>query len=257
MRTYDAIEKVSQAIIKDGLCEAILVKGSIGRGDDDEFSDVDLYVVVHEDNIQAFLEKRLEYLTQYLPIIYYEYVNFVADQVVAIYEDGLHFDLYTVADSSLSHLDKIKIIYDPMNKYDQYKSEVRKTSEVDLISGFHNVLYGFIEADSAYQRKNYPWVARILSHSVADCAFLLRYLYDEDYAYLGLKKINEVIPKEQFYWLCQASDHLNKEGFRIANEYIIKILNFVADKLDEEVRSKINLRFLEWNKNMLKDKLFQ
>lgn len=59
MRTYEAIEKVSNAIIADGLCEAILVKGSIGRGDDDEYSDVDMYVVVKNEILKSFLEKRI------------------------------------------------------------------------------------------------------------------------------------------------------------------------------------------------------
>lgn len=68
MRTYEAIEKVSNAIIKDGLCEAILIKGSIGRGDDDEYSDVDMYVVVRNDQYENFLNKRIGYLTKYRPV---------------------------------------------------------------------------------------------------------------------------------------------------------------------------------------------
>ncbi len=31
MKTYEAIDVISKAMIADGLCEAILVKGSIGR----------------------------------------------------------------------------------------------------------------------------------------------------------------------------------------------------------------------------------
>ncbi|MBE5961231.1 MAG: hypothetical protein E7256_07570 [Lachnospiraceae bacterium] len=49
MRTYDAIEVIGQKVINRGLCEAILLKGSIGRGDDDEFSDVDMYLIVKEE----------------------------------------------------------------------------------------------------------------------------------------------------------------------------------------------------------------
>lgn len=61
--------------------------------------------------MDAFLEKRLSYLDDYMLMIYYEYVNFVADQIVAIYEDGFHFDLYTVTENSLPYLDKAKINY--------------------------------------------------------------------------------------------------------------------------------------------------
>ena len=46
MKTYEAITVISNHIIDDGLCDAIILKGSIGRGDDDEFSDVDMYLIV-------------------------------------------------------------------------------------------------------------------------------------------------------------------------------------------------------------------
>lgn len=74
--------------------------------------------------------------------------------------------------------------------------------------------------------------------------------------YLGLKKINEVIPEEQFHLLCQTFDHLNKDGFEITNKSIIKILDHVKDKLDKEVCSKINYSFFEWSNKMLDTKLF-
>lgn len=257
MRTYDAIEKVSQAMIKDGFCEAILVKGSIGRGDDDEFSDVDLYAVIKKDCMEDFLEKRLSYLKQYLPIIFHEYVNFVAEQVVAIYEDGLHFDLYTVTQDTLPDYDKAKIIYDPSNLYGHYKGKIRETTAEDLKGYFNSALYDIVEADTAFCRKNYVWTARILGHSIAECAILLRYLYDKNYAYLGLKKINEILPKEQFDWLQEASDHLHREGFYKALENIMKMLDYVLSQLDSKIKEELNSKFLKWMKENLFETLFR
>lgn len=54
MRTYDAIQKVSKSIIEDNICDAIIVKGSIGRGEDDEYSDVDMYAIVSEEKWMNF-----------------------------------------------------------------------------------------------------------------------------------------------------------------------------------------------------------
>ena len=42
MRTYDAIEKISTTIMKDNICEAIFLKESIARGDDDIKSKLNL-----------------------------------------------------------------------------------------------------------------------------------------------------------------------------------------------------------------------
>lgn len=256
MKTYEAIEKVSQAIIADDICEGILVKGSIGRGDDDEYSDVDMYVIVNEEKKSMFLEKRMDYLKTYKPVLYEEHVYFVAEQIVAIFDDGLHFDLYTVTEETLPHSDMAKIIYDPYNKFANYNAEMKTLSIDELGDYFNNALYYFIEADGAFCRKNYPWAAAIMMSSVSCSAILLRYLYDKDRAYLGLKKINEIIPSEQFNWIVEASNNLNKDGFKVANEYIIRILDFVLEKINDDKKVQFNVTFYDWIKNNLGIKLF-
>lgn len=256
MRTYEAIEKVSKAIIEDGMCEAILIKGSIGRGDDDEYSDVDMYAVVKEADMERFLEKRLYYLNKYMEVIYSQNVNFVAEQIVAIYDNGLHFDLYTVTENTFPHNDKIRVVYDHEHKFDSYAGEVNRITVDQLAALFSDVLYYFVEADGAYQRKNYPWAAKILDSSIAGSAVLLRYLYDKDYAYLGLKKINEILPEEQYKWLEEASSHLNKNGFQTANNYIIKILDYVSENIEDSIKSKFDYRFFNWMKKNINSKLF-
>ncbi|OUO32935.1 hypothetical protein B5F85_04780 [Olsenella sp. An293] len=54
----EAIARITGAAVADGLCEAVLLKGSIVRGDADEFSDIDLYLVVSPQNRDAVLERR-------------------------------------------------------------------------------------------------------------------------------------------------------------------------------------------------------
>lgn len=256
MRTYDAIEKISKRIIEDNICEAIIVKGSIGRGDDDAYSDVDMYVIVAENRLQEFLDKRIEYLSTYQPIIFYEYQNFVADQVVAIFEDGLHFDLYTVTMETLPQKDKIKIVYDPKQLLENYKVGVISITKEDLASSFHNILYTFVEADTAFSRKNYPWTSSMLRYSISDCALLLRYIFDKEYAYLRLKKINEVIPEEQYMWLEEASENLNQQGYQRAIQLIIQILDYVVQQLSEEDMDGFNFEFLKWIKAQIGNTIF-
>ena len=57
-RLDEAIARIGGAAAADGLCEAVLLKGSIARGDADEFSDIDLYLVVSPQNRDAVLERR-------------------------------------------------------------------------------------------------------------------------------------------------------------------------------------------------------
>lgn len=256
MRTYDAINKVSNAIIEDGFCEAILVKGSIGRGDDDAYSDVDMYVVVSEEKRKAFLDKRLYYLSAYMEVVYSSNANFVAEQVIAIYEDGLHFDLYTVTFDTLPHRDKAKIIYDPSDLLKNYTPEMYRMTGDEIVALFNDALYYFVEADAAYCRKNYPWTACILQHALANASIAVRYLFDKDYAYLGLKKINEILPTEQYSLIEKASHNLNRDGFQTANSCIIKLLDYAAQNLAEELKPTLNYKFFNWTKNNINTKLF-
>lgn len=257
MRTDTAIEEVSKKIIEDNICDSIFLKGSIARGDNDEYSDVDMYVLVSQDNLDLFLEKRIEYLSAYKSIINYSYANFVGPQIVAIFEDGLHFDLYVVTKESIPTSDKIKIIYDPKELMKNYIPQINYIEKDDCIEMFNGILYSFIEADAAYKRKNYPWTSRILHNSISRCSILLRYIYDKNYAYLGLKKINEVIPKKQYLWLEEASENLNKKGYKIANDRIVTILDYIAENInDDDIKSKFNIKFLEWMKINLNGILF-
>jgi len=252
VRTYDAINSVSSRIIGDLICEAILIKGSIGRGDDDEFSDVDMYVVVSENRKEEFLEKRLDYLKYYLPIIYHEEVNFVAEQIVAIYENGLHIDLYTVTPDTLPHKDKIKVVYDPRNILLDYKANIQVISTKELAGHFNDALYTFIEVEAAYHRENYVWVSRLLSHMLANCSILLRYLYDKDNPNLGFKKINEIIPKEQYNHLEIISNNLNRAGYKLAINELIMVLDFIVDNIEDDTKINFHLEYYDWIKCKLK-----
>lgn len=54
-RLDEAIARIVDAAVADGLCEAAILKGSIARGDADEFSDIDLYPTVSFQNRDAVL----------------------------------------------------------------------------------------------------------------------------------------------------------------------------------------------------------
>ena len=58
MKQYDAVEKISKAIIKDKIAMAIFLQGSLARGLEDEYSNVDYFVIVSDENRKALIDKR-------------------------------------------------------------------------------------------------------------------------------------------------------------------------------------------------------
>lgn len=80
-RLDQAISRIAGAAVADGLCEAVVLKGSIGRGDADEFSDVDLYLVVSPQNRDVVLGRRNQYLAANGDVVFVEDVDFGLPQV--------------------------------------------------------------------------------------------------------------------------------------------------------------------------------
>ncbi len=256
MRTYDAINAISNRIIKDGLCDAIILKGSIGRGDDDEFSDVDIYLIVSPENMDAVKDKGNEYLSVYKDIVFLEDVNFGLPQKIAIYVDALHVDLYIAQLEQIGHGDPIKVWYDPKELFNNYTYYRDDMTEDEITQYFSEVLYYFAEADTAYKRKNYAWVSKLMSNAIAEVAILLRYPYDKKYAFLGLKKINEIIPSEQYQLLEDAYTYLGKNGFQKSNECLIEALELIISQSNTSLKEKLDLKLFEWIKDSLKTFLF-
>ena len=89
MRQFEAIEAVSASLKSDDCVKAIFVKGSIGRGEFDEYSDVDLYCLVEEMDVNDFLSRRLKHLRAYREILFYEDLFIIAPQMIAVYEQSL------------------------------------------------------------------------------------------------------------------------------------------------------------------------
>lgn len=256
MRTYDSIEKVSKRILEDSFCEALLLKGSIGRGKDDEYSDVDMYAIVKEEHMEAFLENRLNYLNAYLPVVFYTYVDFVAKQITAVFNNGLRFDLYAVTLETLPQKDSIKILHDPNQILRNYMPIPQIVPSEELAEVFHRAIYSFVEADSAYQRKNYAWTSYLLNLIVADTSFVLRWLYDKEHTYLRLKDIHKVIPANEYKWLIAATENINAENYRFTILQVIDILDYCIDQLDSDITKDFQLDFYHWFKENIKTFLF-
>ena len=50
----DAIAAISNSLQQDKRVQSIFLKGSIGRCEQDEFSDIDMYCLVNEEDVEEF-----------------------------------------------------------------------------------------------------------------------------------------------------------------------------------------------------------
>lgn len=87
---------------------------------------------------------------------------------------------------------------DPKGLFDNFTYDRADITEQKVAKYFSEILYYFVEVDTAYKRKNYAWTARSMGTAIAIAAVLLRYPYNKKYTFLELKKINEIITPAQY-----------------------------------------------------------
>ena len=255
-RLDEAIARIAGAAVADGLCEAVLLKGSICRGDADEFSDIDLYLVVSPQNRDAVLERREKYLSAYGDVVFVEDVDFGLPQKVAIFSDALHVDLYVAEPKQVGSLDPVVAVYDPASLFADVASTRADVTDEELCRHFSSVIYCLVEASSAYGRRNDAWATKIMSDAVGELSPCLRSLYDRRYAFLGLKKINEVIPAEDYQLLEAIYVSLGSGEFLEAVQAILNVLDAFLANADDGLAAKLDVRFLAWVKEGLGTLLF-
>jgi len=94
-----------ESLKDDQYIEAVFLRGSIARDEHDEFSDIDMYCVVKEEHIEAFLPQRIRHIEAYKQILFVDDIYIIAPQLLVVYEDMIHIDLFTVAPSEISNKD--------------------------------------------------------------------------------------------------------------------------------------------------------
>lgn len=253
VKQLEAIDIISEAFKKDSAVRALFLKGSIARNDFDEYSDVDFYCIVREDKMEDFLNRRLNYLQQYRPLIYWSESNFVGPQIVAVFDNGLHFDLYTVTIETLSFTDEIKVIYDPENLLLNYKAKRLTISEAEIINIFNGFTFTLLEFEAAYCRKDLIWASRLASHLSGDLAIILRYIFDKNNAKLGFKKLYRKLDSDLNERLHKAMDLLGPSFLPKGVIQLIDIANELIEKLPNEISAKINMDFFNYMSNKIRN----
>lgn len=253
MKQIEAVERICEVLKDDDAVRAIFLKGSIARNELDDYSDVDFYCIVKEDKLDEFLMRRIGYLEQYRPIIYWSEANFVGPQIVAVFDNGLHFDLYTVTFDTLKKTDAIKVLYDPEGLLADYNPEPLTISDKEVVEFFNGFTFSLLEFEAAYCRNDLIWAARLASHLSGDLSIILRYLYDKDNAKLGFKRLYKSLDSDMYDKMVSAMDLLGPSSLPKGVVKLIEIAEELIDELPEEISNKVNMTFFNYMSNKIKE----
>lgn len=246
MNQIVAIEKITEVICKDPAVKAIFLKGSIARNTEDTYSDVDYYCLVDAGEMASFLLRRLDYLNAYRPLIFCSESNFVGPQIVGVFDDGLHFDLYTVTESSLQHTDAVKVLYDPEGMLSNYVAEALTLSEDGVIDRFHEFSFSLLEFEAAYLRGDLLWASRLASHLSGDLAVILRSIYDQENGKLGFKRLSDTLDDAIKAKMIEALDLCGPSYLPKGPLLLIEILEKTLSRLPLQITERLNMTFFSF-----------
>ncbi|MFN3633513.1 MULTISPECIES: nucleotidyltransferase domain-containing protein [Exiguobacterium] len=190
MNQHDAIRIITERLKHDEAVQAIFMKGSFGRGEADEHSDIDLYVMVHPDEETSFLSRRLEHVTAYRPILLKDEIHIVAPQLIAVFDDFLHLDLFTVTQETLNHQDSIHVIYDPQQRLARHVTSLQ-LDEAAISDHAFDTVWFFFQYTKSRNRGNAMWATEMLRQGMVHFAYVLAAHHTPARASLGLKDVTQ------------------------------------------------------------------
>jgi predicted nucleotidyltransferase len=239
LRQDKAVRSISESLKKDELVQAIFLKGSMGRGENDEHSDVDLYVLVKEDDEQKFLDKRMNHLNAYRNLLFYDDIFIIAPQIIAVYDDMLHVDLFTVTEKSFKEKDYFKVIYDPGNILEKFEATQNLLlSPQEFYDLAVDVPWFLFQYRKAYNRGNNLWGVEVLQHCMFKMAKVLLHRYCPERAQLGMKALDALLPADILKEVNEIYKSLNPETHKQAADRIIGLysgeLSWIEENLPDD-----------------------
>lgn len=185
MKQYEAVEKISNAILEENLVESIFLKGSLARGNDDEYSNIDMYCLVKNEKYDLFLERQIKILRKYDAIVFSKNEN---KYLICVFETGILLNLYVLKPAELDFSDDMVVIFDPKGLLNNYNKLPLEYKPIEIGDLFDDFLLLSLEFYNSYKRQDLIYSFTLANRLFETLGIFLRIRYDSDYARLGLKQ---------------------------------------------------------------------
>ncbi|MDD4212960.1 MAG: aminoglycoside 6-adenylyltransferase, partial [Bacilli bacterium] len=249
MKLKQIVEILAKSIKECHLVEALYVKGSIARNEEDEYSNINLVCVVDEANILTFQEKKLDLLRSYQEILYTHEAPTLP--LVIIYEDGTEVDLTIVDSIALHETDSFQILFDPKGLLKHLIVQPLQLTDEDVRLLIDRFSYQMFEFAKAYCRGDGLYALHL--------AYALHQAYTQLYRYVK-QPIYSKIPSKGFL---MSLNHEDKEAFLAtsrllrydtslqATQKIVEAMQQVIVNLPLMITIAINYVFFEYGKRKI------
>lgn len=244
----DALEVLSNSLKQDPRVQAIFVKGSVGRGEQDEHSDLDLYCLVEEKDLDGFLQNRVSHLEAYGKLLFHDDIFIVAPQVLAVYEDMLHVDLFTVTEQTFIEKDFFKVIYDPDHRLEKYRTTQNlRLSAVEFQDAVDDTAWFLFQYKKSVARGNALWAVNMLNQVMSHLSRVLLHRYKPERAQLGLKTVEASLPEELIKNIGRIQENITPQKHQKAAVLLRELLKQETEWIFKKVANPDKIKPL-WNR---------
>jgi predicted nucleotidyltransferase len=236
MKVNDALNLLTNSFVQDQRVQAIFVKGSVGRGEHDEYSDLDLYCLVDDRDLNSFLQSRVGHLESYGKLLFHDDIFIIAPQIIAVYENMLHVDLFTVTEETFVEKDFFKVIYDPHSRLEKFKSsQSLRLSAAEFQDAVDDIVWFLFQYKKSCERGNDLWSVNMLNHVMTHLARVLLHRYQPERAQLGIKALPSSLPGTIIENVRHIQENITPQKHQVAAIYLREFMNRQADWLFKEV----------------------
>ena len=236
MRQEQAVEKLVESLKQDPSVRSIFLKGSMGRKEHDQHSDIDLYCLIEQGEEESFLSRRLDHLKAYRDIMFYDDIFIIAPQIIAIYDDWLHVDLFMVTEETYQNKDYFTVLHDPDHVMDQFPTADKLTlSKKEFKDHVIDVAWFLFQYKKSMDRGNPTWAPEMLRYVMRSLSNVMLYGYAKDRSQLGLKAIHTHLPQEKQQNIQEIYEDITPSSHKRAVEKIISLLKVEIEWIQEKV----------------------
>lgn len=251
MEQYKIVEAVSEKIIAEKTCEAIFLKGEIARQEHDQYSDIDLYVLVSKQNFDRFLEYRLSYLEAYQPLLHYQFSLSIYPLVIGVYENGYRINLYAVSESDKIQAGAMLVIYDPKKILSEFEKISLSYSADEIKEELESFCLNAKDYFVACKRRDQIYSFSLATALFQSFASLFRIGFDAENAKMGVKNFLKKSDYETRRVLKEILSKLNYEFHPDAVKLMFVALDSLLGTFPLKIVENVNFDFYNHTKNLI------
>ena len=191
------------------------------------------------------MSERLAHLQAYRSIIFYDDIFIIAPQIIAVFDDLLHIDLFTVTTEKFVGKDYFKVVYDPNHLLDNFMGKQGlMLTEIEYRDNVNDVGWFLFQYKKAAARGNDIWAVRMLTNVMDHVTRVLLYRYAPGRAQLGLKTIHHSMPKPILSEVDEIFEHITPRKHPMASYLISKLLSREFEWINVNLSQADQIKFL-------------